>query len=275
MRILFLGAASVALSGCSWLGGFGHQPSGQVSPQGYYAQSANQCCAGGKSLSRWNVEAGVGPQFMVGGDATTGDQIHVGLGGEAEDVSMRDAYDTGIRYELGGSYALNPNRKLTVTGHYAEAEGEDITVGTIGGNAVTGNLSDYTSYGVEAGIRQYFRPTPAPVFGSVRPYIEGRVGGAHVDDIALENAQVAGSGPWLGGTVGMYEGGWVPTGAGLIGIEAPVFKRATLGLETGIRYTGTLDSDNSSLNGAVPLAGINNGSENWTVPVMLRGRFRF
>ena len=275
MRILCLGVAAVALSGCSWLGGFGHQPTGQVSPQGYYAQSANHCCDGANSLSRWNVEAAVGPQFMVGGDAVTGEDIHPGLGAEGSNISMSDAYDTGVRYELGGSYALNPNRKFTVTGHYAEAEGEDVTVGTIGGNAVTGTMGDYTSYGVEAGLRQYFRPTPAPIFGSVRPYVEGRVGGAYVDDIALENAQITGSGPWLGGNVAMYEGGWVPTGAGLVGIEAPVFKRATLGLETGIRYTGTMESDNSALNGNVPLAGINNGSDNWTVPVMLRGRFRF
>ncbi len=275
MRVLFLGAAAVALSGCSWMGGLGGKSSSQSNQHGYYASSADDCCVGGKSLSRWNVEAAVGPQFFVGGDAVTGDQIHVGTGAESGVISMSDAYETGMRYELGGSYALNPNRKITVMGHYASAEGEDVTVGTIGGNAVTGTMGDYKGYGVEAGIRQYFTPTAAPVFGSIRPYVEGRLGATHIDDVALENAQIAGSGAWLGGTVPMYEGGWVPTGAGLVGVEAPVFKRATLGLETGIRYTGTLDSDNSVLTGANPLAGINNGTDNWTIPVMLRGRYRF
>ncbi len=274
MRVLLLGAATIALSGCSWMGA-GHQKSNQSSDYGYYSSSKDECCVGGKSLSRWNVEAGVGPQFMVGGDAITGDQIHPTNGGESGVVSMSDAYETGMRYELGGSYALNPNRKVTLMGHYATADGEDVTAGTIGGNAVTGTMGDYEAYGVEAGIRQYFAPKAAPVFGSIRPYVEGRLGATHVDDIALENAQITGSGAWLGGTVPMYEGGWVPTGAGLVGVEAPVFKRATLGLETGIRYTGTLESDNSALTGANPLAGINNGSDNWTIPVMLRGRYRF
>ena len=275
MRILLLGAATIALSGCSWFSGSSHQKNHQSSDYGYYKPADNGCCVGGKSLSRWNVEAAAGPQFMVGGDAITGSRIHDSATATSQDVSMSDAYDTGVRYELGGSYALNPNRKVTLTGHYAEADGNDITLGTINGNDITGTMGDYESYGIEAGIRQYFKPTRAPVFGSVRPYVEGRVGASHIDDIGIENAQVAGGGAWLGGNVAMYEGGWVPTGAGLVGIEAPVFKRATLALESGVRYTGTLDSDNTTLGSGTDFSGINNGSDNWSVPVMLRGRYRF
>lgn len=275
MRILFLGAAAIALSGCSWLPSFGHQKDGQMSEHGYYYSTADKgCCVGGKSLSRWNVEAAVGPQFFVGGDAISGEDINDIPGTASGNVSMKDAYETGKRVELGTSYALNPNRKLTFMGHYAKAEGEDAVLGSIDGEPVTGELSDYKSYGVEAGLRQYFQPTPAPVFGSLRPYVEGRVGAAHVDDIQFENAQYNG-GAWQGGTVPMYEGGWVATGAGLVGVEAPVFNRATLGLETGVRYTGALKSDNTVLGPGVDLAGTNNGSSNWTVPVMLRGRYRF
>ena len=275
MRILLLGAAAVALSGCSWFSGSNNKTSHNSHDYGYYNPSQDDCCVGGKSLSRWNVEAAVGPQFFVGGDAITGSQINETATATSQDVSMDDAYDMGVRYELGGSYALSPNRKVTLTGHYAEAEGNDVTLGSINGNAVTGTMGDYESYGIEAGLRQYFTPTAAPVFGSIRPYVEGRVGAAHIDDIGIENAQVAGGGAWLGGNVAMYEGGWVPTGAGLVGIEAPVFKRATLALESGIRYTGTLESNNTNLAAGTDLSGINNGSDNWSVPVMLRGRYRF
>lgn len=290
MRILLLGAAAIALSGCSWLKGSGHDDYQKSSDYGHYSSSSDDCCVGGKTLSRWNLEGGIGPSFMLGGDAITGDKINTFPNAvvSAPDLSMDDVYGTGYRAELGGSYALNPNRKVTVLGNYTQHEGSNINLGSVNDALVSGTMGDYTSYGVEAGLRQYFQPTSAPIVKSIRPYVEGRLGGAYVDDIALENATIRdGSGPaaFQGGTVGLYEGGWVPTGAGLIGIEAPIFERATLGLETGVRYTGTLASDRSILGGsdanttngliANGLAGANNGSSNWSVPVMLRGRYRF
>ncbi len=282
MRTLLLGAAAIALSGCSWLGGSNHHSSSTYNGynQGYYSgqhttkHKQDPCCVGGKRLARWNLEGAIGPEFIVGGDIITGDEINAIPGVTSENVSFDTGYEDGMRYELGGSYALNPNRKVTLMGNYAKAEGNDVILGSINDRNVTGQLSDYERYGVEVGLRQYFTPTSAPVFGSVRPYVEGRVGAAHVDDIALENATYRNN-PYNGGNVNLYEGGWVPTGAGLVGVEAPVFNRATLGLETGVRYTGLLKTDTSDLTTSVPLAGSNNGSASWTVPVMLRGRYRF
>ena len=287
MRFLLLGAATVALSGCTWFGGSGHHSkhTSYKHNNGYYAgQSNDKCCAGGKTLSRWNVEGAMGPEFFVGGDAITGNRTNreadvlasnPGLEGvNPNSLSMSDAYDPGMRYELGGSYALNPNRKVTLMGSYAEADGERVSLGTINGAQLSGDMSDYQRYGVEVGLRQYFTPTAAPVFNSVRPYVEGKLGAAHVDDIALTNATL-GNNAYSNGTVRMYESGWVPTAAGMVGLEAPVFNRATLGLETGLRYTGVMKSDTTDLNRGVPLAGTNNGASSWTMPVMLRGRYRF
>ncbi len=278
MRKLLIGTAAIALSGCSWMGGSkGHHDYSQYQQHNNYYQGAHQqkdkCCVNGKRLSRWNLEGAVGPEFFLGGDAIT-DDINAIDNVFANETSLNDAFDEGMRYELGGSYALNPNRKVTVMGSYAEADGDNVSLGTINGDALTGQFSDYQRYGVEVGLRQYFTPTPAPVFGSVRPYVEGKVGAAHVDDIVLTNAQLGGA-AYNGGTVRMYESGWVPTAAGMVGVEAPVFKRATLALETGIRYTGVMESDTRDLGPGVPLAGTNNGMESWTVPVQLRGRYRF
>lgn len=285
MRILLLGTAAIALSGCSWFGGYsgGHHGAPAGDGYGYYPDAPIQddgCC---NTLSRWNLEGAVGQEFMVGGDFTTpGDVVPI-AGTDLPEVSMKDAYDAGMRYELGISKALNPNRKFTLMGSYATAGGKDVAIASATGvpaDQIRGTASDYNSYGIEAGLRQYFQPMPAPLVKGLRPYIEGRVGAAKVDDITLTNARTVGGAPGVfnGGTVNMYEGGWVPTGAGLIGVEAPIFKRATLGLETGIRYRGALNSDPTHLSaaGTQPLlTGLNNGSENWTVPVMLRGRFRF
>lgn len=273
MRLLLLGASAVALSGCSWFsqGGSNHYQ-GQ-SNYGYYS-GGEACCESGKALSRWNLEGAVGTEFIVGGDALTGSEVTPAPGVVAVDQEMKDVYDRGMRYELGGSYALSPNRKVTLMGSYASAEGTDITLGNDGGGDITGTVSDYERYGVEAGLRQYFTPQNVPVFNSLRPYIEGKVGAAKVKSIDLENA-MQGGGAFNGGTVALYESSWVPTGAGMIGIEAPVFKRATLALESGIRYTGAPKSDTTFLGAGNALENINNGGESWTVPVMLRGRYRF
>lgn len=272
MRIWLLGVATVALSGCSWLGlGGNHYQS--TSSYGYN-NSGPGCCKGGKAMSRWNLEAAAGPEFFVGGDILTGSEVTPAPGVVAVDQSMEDVYDPGMRYELGASYALNPNRKLTIMGSYAEAEGEQVNFGNNGGGAITGKMGDYKRYGLEAGLRQYFMPKRAPILKSIRPYVEAKVGASKVEDIALENA-MQGGGVFNGGTVGLYQSRWVPTGAGMIGFEAPVFDRATLGLETGIRYTGAAKSDKTFLGAGNALENINNGSESWTVPVMLRGRYRF
>lgn len=270
MRILLLGTAAIALSGCSWFGGSKYQHQTASTGPDYKYTKDGDCCA---PLAQWNIEGAVGTEFIVGGDALTTHQ-HSAPGVTSTKQSMNDVYDNGMRYELGGSYALNPNRKITLMGHYANAEGNDVTVGTYGGSSLTGTMSDYERYGIEAGLRQYFNPTPAPIFKSVRPYVEAKVGATKVEDITLDNAMYGGA-VENGGTIGLYEGGWVPSAAGMVGLEAPVFKRATLGLETGIRYTGQPENDTTYFNSAHPLAGVNRDAKSFTVPVMLRGRYRF
>ncbi len=281
MRILFCSVAAIALSGCSWMGfGSGHQTTSNG--EYTYSNSNDNCCAGGKSLSRWNVEGSVGPEFVTGGTAITGSQIHPGFPAPAvalSDVSMNDAYGTGYRASLGGSYAINPNRKLTGQVFYSQADGNEVAFGSQGGQALRGTMSDYKSYGVEAGLRQYIQPMAVPLLKSVRPYVEGRLGAAHVDSIALNNInQAVVTSPLTPTSLAMYESSWVPTASALVGVETPVFNRMTLGLETGIRYSGNLKSDNSSVTGAgfnSRYSGFNNGGSQYTVPLTIRGRYRF
>ncbi|MCF6275305.1 MAG: hypothetical protein L3J05_06040, partial [Robiginitomaculum sp.] len=184
MRILLCGVAAVALSGCSWMG-FGNSQKSHTYGNNTYSQKANNngCCVGGKTLSRWNVESGLGTEFVVGGDAITGSQAPAGFLSPTtnlQDVSNSDVYAAGYRAELGGSYALNPNRKVTLTGHYAQADGNEVTWGTQDTATLRGTMSDYTSYGIEAGIRQYATPYRVPLLKSVRPYFEGKLGAAYV-----------------------------------------------------------------------------------------------
>ncbi len=283
MRILFASIAAIALSGCSWLGLGGNNHNYNYNKSANTNQSA--CCAGGKTLARWNMEAGVGPEFITGGDIVSGGDTHPGiaaLGLGINNVSQKNAYNTGVRAELGGSYALNPNRKITAQGFYAKADGKDMVWGSQGANELRGTMSDYKSYGAELGLRQYALPTRFPVFKSVRPYVEGKLGAAYINDIRLENIREVGvdaPNPQTPTSLGFYEGGWVPTGAALIGVETPVAERFTMGIETGVRYVGAPQSDGTDfgVSGSYNsrYAGANNAGSRWSIPLTIRGRYRF
>ena len=278
MRILLLGVAAVALSGCSWLGA---GKSNQTLQNSYHAKTGDYryrpaapvkpSCKKENCFSRWNFEAAVGPSLIVRGDATTAEQQHPSFLGMPQTVKMKDAYKTGFRAELGGSYALSPNRKITATSFIDQAKsaGPQVSGSFFGGDLST-ELSDYKSYGGELGLRQYFSPLGVPVIKSIRPYVEAKGGAAYVQAIRANE-----TGGFPSPTVPFYKASVVGTAAGMVGVEVPVAKYTTFGLETGVRYTQSPKSDTSVLNSTHNLAGANNGGSRVSVPVMLRGRYRF
>ncbi|MGB6231155.1 MAG: hypothetical protein WBF53_13625 [Litorimonas sp.] len=277
MRTLLLGVAALSLSGCSFLGLGGHGHSDYDKNTGWYGQGAAPSdCHSGTCLSRWNLEGGIGPSFTVGGDAVTGSQAAAGSGANIRNIDMEDAFDTGLRLELGGSYAVSPRTKITAMAYNETADSSGtLDWGTINNQRLTGALSDYEASGVELGLRHYFPPQRAVLVKSVRPYIEGRVGAAYVNGIDVENVRLDGARVGTG-TASFTDGGWAPSAAGLVGIETPLTRYSTIGLETGIRWTDNTRSETGGLfNRSQPLAGVNNGGERVSVPLMLRGRYRF
>jgi len=259
--------------------GYSAQAGCDVQPTNYVQQVvqpvAAPTCHSGNCLSRWNIEGGIGAVFPAGRNILTPSRTNNVAGTDFNSVSFGDAYDTGIRAELGGSYALAPNTKVTLLGHYEKADSNGVQdLGTINGDPLTGALTDYEAYGVELGLRQYFAPQPIPVLHSIRPYVEGRVGVSHVDDIRLVGTELADA-PFGGGNIPFYEDSWVPAAAGLIGVETPIARYTTIGLETGIRYQGGLESDTSVLGAGTALDGLNNNRGRYSIPLTLRGRYRF
>ena len=72
MRILLAGAAAIALSGCSFLGLGGNHDynnygyNANTGNYGYQAQKpAPKACTSGQCLSRWNLEAAIGPHLLL------------------------------------------------------------------------------------------------------------------------------------------------------------------------------------------------------------------
>ena len=271
MRIFVCGVAAIALSGCSWMGHSHSNYGTQSQYSNYNPSSYSQTKL--RKPSRFSVIGSLGTEFVVGGTAIAGNNAAFSPSINTHQVSMKDAYKMGWRAELGGAYQLGNNNEVSVSGFYQQAKGKDGVIGQHNsGSAVEGQLSDYKGYGLEAGLRHNMSQAKIPVFKTIRPYVEARIGAANISDIGLQNLRLTSGAP--GPDQVFYKGGWVPTASGLIGFEKPISRHASLGLETGIRYTGGLSADTSAP--LLPfLSGTNSGGSRWSVPLQLRGRYRF
>ncbi len=273
MRILFLGAAAVALSGCSWLG-MGNNYGPYSYNTGPHSTSAGHVSTAPphKPLSKWGITGAIGTDFIVGGNAVTGNDTPGLL--NVHQVPMREAYKAGYRGEAGLTYALNGKQSLTINGFYQEAEGKSgvVFANNLGGT-FTGQFGDYKAYGIDAGLRHNLAKARMPILRSVQPYVEGRIGIARTSDIQMDNIQFNGVGV-VPPTIPMYEGRYIPTASALVGFEKPISRHMSIGLESGIRYMGKGDSDDTFVSGT-PLQGMNNGSSRWSIPLQIRGRYRF
>ncbi|MGB0908055.1 MAG: hypothetical protein ACPGVT_11220 [Maricaulaceae bacterium] len=278
MRIVLLTAAVISLSACS----MGGQPNGTYQapqPQPYmagdYQAQTPQHIQSNYRTAKFSVEAGVGKEFVAGGTLWDGELENPVVGVTANKIKMKDAFKTGTRYDVGASYALNPRLKISATAYKTKHKGkENLPVASFFGLPEVADVTDYDSYGIEAGLRKYGAPVKTPLVKSIRPYIEARAGAAHVDDISFVNYTIGVAGAFPDQKI--YDKGWAPTGAGLIGFETPVFNRFTMGVETGIRYNGKLNSN--EMGDTTPgniYEGANSDGSKWSIPVSLRGRFRF
>ena len=140
---------------------------------------------------------------------------------------------------------MNPNRKVTGNVFLDEAKSDGVQDwGTVGGQALTGSLSDYKSYGAELGLRQYFAPRRGLILKSVRPYVEGKLGPTYLDDVRIQGSELGGA-TFSAADIPFTESGWVGSAAGMVGVETPLTRYSTIALETGVRYTQSPKSDNS------------------------------
>lgn len=260
-RLIFVTLLALPLSACGWWDGafapyyanpsssYGN-PYGQmqsVRGPGFYDRRT--------AKGQLAIEGGVGADFIASGKLVQGNQI----------VSMKDAYGTGTRYAVRATYPrAAEGRYFTASAYRSEFDGKAQVFTAPQIARQSGTLSDYTSQGVEFGLRQY-SPQPSSLLGGIaHPYIEGRLGGAYVDDISLNQGVQR---------TALYNGGWVPTGAAMVGVEVPAYNRFTVGIETGLRYQGRLSAVNTAT--ANSITGARSTGSLITVPLTLRGRYKF
>ena len=274
MRILIVAVASISLSGCSWLGlTHSHKSkSGSSYSSSSYSSGYSSASRRNNKPGKFSISGGLGTELVVGGNVLSAENTSFANPVRIENRSMKNAYKLGWRGELGGAYRIGKNQEVTLNGFYQTAKGKDMVIGTTAVGEVTGQLSAYKAYGVEAGLRHNMSTTKLPLLRSVAPYLEGRVGMANVTDVSLQNVSVNGLPPVP--DLAFYKGKFGVTASALVGFEKPVSKKMSIGFETGIRYMGGLSGDNTDTVGTF-LENSNQGGSRWSIPVQIRGRYRF
>lgn len=131
---------------------------------------------------------------------------------------------------------------------------------------VYGRFEGYKAMSLEGGYRHFFG------IGNIRPYVAARLGSTKVDGIkatfTIPDAAIAIN------NVPFFDGGWLFSGGGDLGVLWSMSDKASLGLEVGARYHGNISDDDSALSG-LGLASINDTGKRTSYPVNLRLQVRF
>ncbi len=224
----------------------------------------------------FGIELGGGSEFDIGGDIFTGkaaspnnEDFALATG---QVVSPAISYDQAFKqgYNVGGGLSYDVGPSTTVLGmvNYQKNSGNTFDNGTFqpgtydalgnftatgAAETVTAELTDLEQVTLEGGVRQYMGGN-----GGFRPYVGAMGGFTHNNAVDLTQSSTT-----LGTFTQNYiESGWTPTAAGLVGAEMAVGPRAAIGVETGIRWRDSLDTNVTS-------------DDRWSIPVSLRGRVAF
>lgn len=253
LLVTAIGAAAMAVTGCAYQGStYGHHAQPTYNPYG--GSTATHYRGQQTHVSPTRLEFDLSYEEFVDGNII---DSGTNVGGDiTADVGYQDAFKPGFRASVGLARDFRPNTTVMAKGFYKEAEGEDgVTVATNGGGNINANFSDYKSYGAELGLRQYLSPAQT----RLRPYVGATVGAEFVEDISI----IAG-GPQLL----LNEAGWTATASATGGFEMPISASSSLAVESGIRWS---DAQDRSTFGAL----LGDDNSRLSVPVTLRGRFRF
>jgi hypothetical protein len=216
---------------------------------------------------RWSVAFTGGAAFPTGGEFHEGGRGTVlGLPTSVDAKNTPDIFDPGIGWRIGVGYGVS--RKVELFGDFAwkRAEASELSVGTVASLDLRAAFSDYTSYGMDGGMRYHFSPG-----ARVAPYVSALAGFRLVEAIP-GTFSVPAAGVTLSDTP-FFDDSTVPVFGGDIGVLFAVSSLVSLGVESGIRYHTDL-SDVEGLAGT-GLENLNDAGSRWSVPISGVVRFGF
>lgn len=260
--------------------------------------------AGPVEAGRWAVSGSIGTEVPVSGDVhggtTTGEIPLATLAslrdagapalpsaltatGNAGQLRIQsrgfdDIYDNATALNFEATYGIGGGREVFGSFDYVKADEGTTQVGTAavvnGTNTVAevpvyGRFGEYKGMGVSVGVRQWFNEG-----GTFEPYIAGRIGATKIDEIRATftvpdltiNQSLR--------DVPFYDDTTVLTAGFEAGVSYKMSENVSLIAETGLRYYGKLDGNDSAI-GGLGLASINEEGSRLVVPVTLKLRAVF
>ena len=216
---------------------------------------------------QWSLSVTGGASVLAGGEFHEGGAGSVlGLPTSVGARTNGDVFDPAVGWRAGVGYGLSSNTEIFGAFAWNRASGSEISVGTVAAFDLRASFGDYTSYGVDAGVRYHFAPG-----ARFNPYVAGLAGFRQVDAIP-GTFSVPAANVTLANTP-FFDDSTVPVFGGDAGVLFAVSPRVSLGVEAGLRY----HTDLSQIEGlaGTGLENLNDAGSGWSVPITAVLRFGF
>lgn len=216
---------------------------------------------------RWSLVFTGGAAFPAGGEFHEGGRGTVlGLPTSVDAKKSGDIFDPAIGWRAGVAYGVSRNVELFGDFAWKRADASELSVGTVAALDLRAEFGDYTSYGMDGGMRYHFVPG-----ARVAPYVSALAGFRRVEAIP-GTFSVPAVGVTLRDTP-FFGDSTVPVFGGDLGVLFGVSPRVSLGVEAGVRY----HTDLSEIEGlaGTGLENLNDAGSRWSVPISGVVRFGF
>ncbi len=187
--------------------------------------------------------------------------------------SHDDIYGSAASYGLEFSYGLSTNAEVFGQLRYTNADEGTVQVGGAFVPAlsttlpVNGTFSDYKALTIEGGYRYFFSD-----LGPTRPFVAGRLGATRTNDIRA-TFQIPDAAITIA-NVPFTDKKWSASAGLDVGLLFPVGENFSITAQTGIRYVGDLEGNDSAI-GGLGLGSINDTGKRVSYPVSVGLRYDF
>jgi hypothetical protein len=213
----------------------------------------------GAIKGRWSVTFSGGAALPAGGEFHEGGSGSVlGLPTQVESRDYSDVFDSGFGWRGGVGYGVSERVEIFGDFTWGRTDASELSVGTVASLDLRAAFGEYTSYGIDAGMRYHFAPG-----GVINPYVSGLAGFRRVEAIA-GTFSVPAAGVTIP-DVPFFDDSTVPVFGGSAGVLFAMSSRLSVGFEAGIRY----HTDLSQIEGlaGTGLENLNDAGSRWSVPI--------
>jgi hypothetical protein len=216
---------------------------------------------------QWSATFSGGAAVPAGGEFHEGGRGTVlGLATTVDAKRNTDIFDPGFGWRGGVAYGVARRVEVFTDFAWKRSRSSEQSVGNVASLDLRASFGDYTSYGMDAGMRYHFA-----LDSRVTPYVSALAGFRRVEAIP-GTFSVPAAGVTLAETP-FFDDSTVPVFGGDLGMLFAISPRVRLGVEGGLRYHTDLEQIEGLA--GTGLENLNDGGSRWSVPISGVVRFAF